>query len=89
MFAFSVIQLRPSIQGVLDRYRQIKPKFIFAETEVVYAAKTIDLVPKVQIVVKDLQSHGLQRVVLLPSAKTGQEASIPATIPNWYVRGVL
>ncbi|KAI0755922.1 hypothetical protein BC629DRAFT_1584604 [Irpex lacteus] len=71
-------------QGVLDRYRQVKPKLVFAETEVVYATKTINLLPKVITVVKDLQSHGLERVILLPSAKTGQEAHVPAGIPNCY-----
>lgn len=69
----------------MDRYRQIQPKMIFAETEIVYAAKTVDLVPKVTQVALDLQAHGLQRVILLPSAKTGREASVPQNIPNWYV----
>jgi acetoacetyl-CoA synthetase len=38
---------------------------------------------KVTTVVKDLQSHGLERVILLPSAKTGHEAQVPTDIPNW------
>lgn len=67
------------IQGILDRYRQIQPKFVFAETEVVYAGKTIDLIPKITEVVRDLQSHGLQGVILLPSAKTGKQ---PPNIPG-------
>ena len=70
------------MQGILDRYRQIQPKFVFAETEVVYAGKTIDLMPKITEVVRDLQSHGLQGVILLPSAKTGQQPPIPAGVPN-------
>ncbi|PSR79238.1 hypothetical protein PHLCEN_2v7096 [Hermanssonia centrifuga] len=67
-------------QGILDRYRQVGPKFIFSETEVIYAGKTIDLMPKVSEVVQDLDSHGLQRVILLPSTKTGVDAKIPSDI---------
>ncbi|KAI0321066.1 acetoacetate-CoA ligase [Amylostereum chailletii] len=62
-------------QGVLDRYRQIQPKFIFAETEAVYAGKFIDLLPKVTTVVQDLTGLGLEHVVLLPGAKSGKEPS--------------
>ncbi|KAI0339857.1 acetoacetate-CoA ligase [Trametopsis cervina] len=71
-------------QGVLDRYMQIRPKLVFAEIEVVYATKTIDLMPNVKTVVDQLWKHGLQRVILLPSAKTGKEASVPSGIPNCY-----
>lgn len=70
-------------QGVLDRYRQIQPKLVFAETEIEYAGKTVDLMPKVIEVVSDLQARGLQRVILLSSAKTGREAIIPSKIQNW------
>ena len=70
------------MQGVLDRYRQIQPKLVFAETEVVYAGKTIDLMPKVQQVVQDLQTHGLQRAILLPSAKSGIEAKVSPDLRN-------
>ena len=69
----------------MDRYRQIKPKFVFAETEVVYAVKTIDLMPKVTAVIRDLQSYGLQRAILLPSAKTGKQPTLPSGVPNWSV----
>lgn len=41
--------------------------------------------PKVTEVVLDLQQHGLQRVILLPSAKTGLEASVSSSIPNGQV----
>jgi acetoacetyl-CoA synthetase len=41
----------------------------------VYAGKTIDLIPKVTEVVKDLSSKGLEHVILLPSIKTGREVS--------------
>lgn len=71
-------------QGVLDRYRQIQPKLVFAETEVVYAGKTIDLMPKITEVILDLQSHALGGAILFPSAKSGREPTIPSTLPNWY-----
>ncbi|KAJ7141336.1 acetoacetate-CoA ligase [Mycena epipterygia] len=64
-------------QGILDRYRQIKPKFIFAETEVVYAEKVIDLLPKISEVFRDLRKYDLQRAITLPSLISGKEISIP------------
>ncbi|KAG6900780.1 hypothetical protein C0993_002204 [Termitomyces sp. T159_Od127] len=60
-------------EGILDRYRQIRPKFIFAETEVVYSGKTVDLLPKVSDVISDLADKDLQQAILLPSARTGDE----------------
>ncbi|KZT71816.1 acetoacetate-CoA ligase [Daedalea quercina L-15889] len=62
-------------QGILDRYQQIQPKIIFSESQVVYAGKVFDVVPKVSAVAKALVSHGLQSVVLLPSTSTGKELS--------------
>ncbi|KIM45283.1 hypothetical protein M413DRAFT_441964 [Hebeloma cylindrosporum] len=63
-------------QGILDRYRQIQPKFVFAETEVLYAGKAVDLLPKVAEVVHDLSTQGLQRAILLPSRISGRELLI-------------
>jgi acetoacetyl-CoA synthetase len=65
-------------QGILHRYGQIQPKFVFAETEVSYSGKTIDLLPKVSEVVGALIKKGLKRVILLPSAKSGHEISSAA-----------
>ncbi|KAJ7141328.1 acetoacetate-CoA ligase [Mycena epipterygia] len=65
--------------GILDRYLQITPKFVFAETEVVYAGKVIDLVPKMSEVFKTLQQHGLQHAIALPSLVTGKEIAIPGS----------
>lgn len=59
-------------QGILDRYVQIQPRFVFAETEVVYSGKTIDLLPKVADVAKALAKSGLETIILLPSVKTGR-----------------
>ncbi|KAF8199878.1 acetoacetyl-CoA synthetase, partial [Mycena galopus ATCC 62051] len=64
-------------QGILDRYRQIQPKFIFADTEVQYAGKLINLVPKISEVVQDLQKYGLQHGITLPSLVGGKEIPIP------------
>ncbi|KAH7908735.1 acetoacetate-CoA ligase [Hygrophoropsis aurantiaca] len=69
-------------QGILDRYRQIKPKFVFTETEIVYAGKTISLVQKAAEVEKDLRAYGLQCVITLPSVKTGQSSPEASNIPN-------
>ncbi|EIW83199.1 acetoacetate-CoA ligase [Coniophora puteana RWD-64-598 SS2] len=69
-------------QGILDRYRQIKPKFVFSETEVIYAGKAISLVGKVSEVAKDLRALGLQSLVLLPSVRTGQQLPDALKIPN-------
>ena len=62
-------------QGILDRYGQVLPTFIFSETEVVYSGKPIDVLPKVKEIANDLSSKGLRHVVLLPSIKTGLEAT--------------
>lgn len=66
----------PQNQGILDRYRQIRPKFVFAETEIFYAGKAVDLLPKVAEVVHDLAIQGLQRAILLPSRVSGREMLI-------------
>ncbi|KZS98598.1 acetoacetate-CoA ligase [Sistotremastrum niveocremeum HHB9708] len=63
-------------QGVLDRYKQIKPKFVFAETEVIYAGKLVDLTPKISHVVEELKHHGVDHVILLPSTVTGKDLKI-------------
>ncbi|KAF7315820.1 AMP-binding domain-containing protein [Mycena indigotica] len=63
-------------QGVLDRYRQIAPKFIFSETEVTYAGKRIDLLPKVTQVFQDLRKYGAEQMITLPSLINGKEISV-------------
>ena len=71
------------LKGILDQYRQVLPKFIFSETEAIYAGKTFNLIAKVSEVVQDLSSKGLGHVILLPSIKSGQEVSqeVVNTIP--------
>ncbi|THH30313.1 hypothetical protein EUX98_g3891 [Antrodiella citrinella] len=71
-------------KGILDRYTQIKPKLYFAETEVFYAGKTTNLLDRVAEVAQTLSTMGLHKVILLPSAKTNKDLSIPGNlkIPN-------
>lgn len=69
------------VEGILDRYRQIQPKFMFAETEVRYAGKIINLLPKIAAVVEALNSKGLQQAILFSSTATGKDLqySMPYT----------
>ncbi|KAH7927543.1 acetoacetate-CoA ligase [Leucogyrophana mollusca] len=69
-------------QGILDRYRQIKPKFVFTETEIVYGGKTIGLLQKAAEVEKDLRAYGLQCMITLPSVQSGQPLPEALDIPN-------
>jgi acetoacetyl-CoA synthetase len=70
--------------GILDRYRQVTPKLLFVDTEVTYAGKHINLVPKIEELGKDLSSgHGLEKVILIPSTITGKYPD--AIIPHRYV----
>jgi hypothetical protein len=50
---------------------------VFAETEVLYAGKTVNLLAKIGDVVKDLSNAGLQLAILLPSRISGGELLIP------------
>ncbi|RDB25381.1 Acetoacetyl-CoA synthetase [Hypsizygus marmoreus] len=63
-------------KGILDRYRQIQPKLLFIEMEVMYAGRTINLASKATEIIQDLTNHGLQFAVLLPSAVTGKTISL-------------
>ncbi|KAF9478796.1 acetoacetyl-CoA synthetase [Pholiota conissans] len=63
-------------QGILDRYCQIQPKFVFAETEVLYASRRVDLLPKVAEIVRDLSNQGLKTAILFPSRVSGKELTI-------------
>jgi len=77
---FSTTAPDMGVSGILDRYRQITPKFLFVDTEVQYAGKRIDLTQKIEEVTKDLISeHGLEKTVLIPSTITGKylNTSIP------------
>ncbi|KAJ3774088.1 acetoacetyl-CoA synthetase [Lentinula raphanica] len=71
-------------EGILDRYRQIQPKFLFFETEIMYAGKIVDLRDKVSAVINGLHDHGLKCAVLLPSTITGKEYD---NVPNTTALG--
>ncbi|CAO3592318.1 unnamed protein product [Absidia cylindrospora] len=53
--------------GVLDRFTQIQPKILFSVNAVYYNGKTLNHVPKVEAVVKDLPS--VEKVVMIPFVK--------------------
>ena len=56
-------------KGILERYKQIQPRLIVAETCYVYAGKCIDLVPKLQEVSVELEQYGLKKLVLVVGAR--------------------
>ncbi|KAJ7267595.1 acetoacetate-CoA ligase [Mycena haematopus] len=66
-------------QGILDRYRQIKPRFVFAETEFSYGGNVVNVVPRITEVFRDLKNYGLQHAIALPSLVTGKELEIPGS----------
>ncbi|CAO3642930.1 unnamed protein product [Cunninghamella echinulata] len=53
--------------GVLDRFSQIQPKILFTVNAVYYNGKTLNHLPKVEPVIKDLPS--IEKVVLIPFVK--------------------
>ncbi|KAF8444759.1 acetoacetate-CoA ligase [Boletus edulis BED1] len=65
--------------GILDRYRQIRPKILFASSEAVYAGKTINITGKIADIESDLRvgGHGLEKAVVLRSEKTGDLMHVP------------
>jgi acetoacetyl-CoA synthetase len=65
------------IQGVLDRFGQVRPKILIATDGYRYAGKIIDCLPAIQGVVEALDC--IQRVVIIPSL---QEQPTIATIKH-------
>lgn len=68
-----------TLQGVLDRFSQIKPKVIFSVEAVRYNNKVHDHLGKLKAVVAGLLD--LRRVVLFPFCGTHDINT--ANIPNW------
>ncbi|KAL2809115.1 acetoacetyl-CoA synthase [Aspergillus granulosus] len=60
---FSSTSPDTGVKGVVDRLRQIKPKWVFADDRAVYNGKVIDLLPKLTQIVEHLKVmedfHGL------------------------------
>lgn len=52
---------------MLDRFTQIQPKILFSVNAVYYNGKTLNHIPKVEAVVKDLPS--VEKVVMIPFVK--------------------
>lgn len=52
--------------GVLERYRQIRPRLLVLERSYRYAGKRIDLMSKWREVANELKKHGLEKVVVVP-----------------------
>ena len=65
------------VQGVLDRFGQIEPKFLFAADGYFYNGKTIDVLPRIREIVRQLPS--LERVIIVPYTKRAPD---PAEIPG-------
>ncbi len=68
------------IQGVLDRFGQVKPKVLFAADGYYYAGKTIDSIGPIAGVLESLPS--VERVVLVPYVREpGSDARLPGAVP--------
>lgn len=67
------------LQGVLDRFTQIKPKLIFSVEAVRYNGKTHDHLQKLSEVVAGLPA--LEKVILFPFC--GTQNNDISSIPNW------
>ncbi|MEE8437546.1 MAG: AMP-binding protein, partial [Candidatus Neomarinimicrobiota bacterium] len=67
------------IQGVLDRFRQIKPKIIFSADGYFYNGKTFDSLKKLKIILADLPT--VEKVIIVPyTQKKPHISSITASL---------
>lgn len=67
-------------QGILERYKQIKPCLLVAETSSLYAGKFTDLEPKLAEVSGVLKEFGLRKLVLVPGAVNAASA-VQTSVP--------
>jgi acetoacetyl-CoA synthetase len=76
---FSSTATDMGVSAILDRYRQIRPKILFASSETVYGGKTINVTHKIANVAMELRigGCGLQRAVVLRSEKTSEIIEVP------------
>lgn len=65
--------------GVLDRYRQIRPRMLIVERSYRYGGKRIDLMERWKRVVDELRKFGLEQVVVVPGVgdKDADEGELP------------
>ena len=66
------------IQGVLDRFGQVKPKLLFTADGYFYAGKTVDSLGPVAGVLRALPS--VRRVVVVPYAGTAAATALPNAV---------
>ena len=67
------------VQGVLDRFSQIKPKILFVADGYFYNGKTIDVLPRVAEIVRELPT--LERVIMIPYTRRAPDiAAIPRCV---------
>ena len=62
------------LQGVIDRFGQIKPKVLFTSDGYFYGGKTLDSLTKVENICRQL--NGLEQVVVIPHTGLGQTDDI-------------
>ena len=68
------------IQGVLDRFGQVKPKVLFTGDGYIYAGKTIDSLTPIASVLRELPS--VRRVVLVPYVNSSARGEpLPGSLP--------
>jgi acetoacetyl-CoA synthetase len=68
------------VKAILDRFQQIQPKIVFAESSYIYAGKDIDLLSRISEWSRELKITNRQAsmTVLLPSERgTRRSASVP------------
>lgn len=67
---FSSASPDTGVKGVVDRLRQIKPKWVFADDRALYNGKVIDLLPKLTQIAKHLGTvEDFQGLVCIPRIK--------------------
>ncbi|EJD05262.1 acetoacetyl-CoA synthetase [Fomitiporia mediterranea MF3/22] len=79
-------------QGILERYRQIRPRLLVAETSAIYTGKSMDLLPKLREVARALSDYDLKKVVLVPGAaatSTGiRDVPLSVTLDEFVASGL-
>ncbi|CAG8784884.1 39003_t:CDS:2 [Gigaspora margarita] len=54
------------ISGVLDRFSQIQPKILFSTNSVIYNGKKVNILPKLKVIVENLEKESLEKVIVVP-----------------------
>ena len=74
--------------GVLDRYRQIRPRMLIVERSYRYGGKRIDLMERWKQVVDELRKFGLEQCAWIPTGLIIPMLPIDLSAPNyrWIIR---